>query len=64
MASDKITVEFEIQPEALALVDEIVAAYDLPDRSKAIRCLLDYAAEDGDRDAIFGTVRCRRCGED
>lgn len=64
MAGDKITVEFEVQPDALAMLDEIVAKYGLPDRSKAIRCLLDYAAEEGDRDLIFGTVRCMRCGED
>ena len=61
MAGDKITVSFEINVDSQALLDEIVKAYDLPDRSKAIRILLDYLAEDGDRDEIFGEVRCLRC---
>ena len=29
---------------------------------KVLRCLLDYAATDGNWDEIFGKVRCRRCG--
>lgn len=62
MAGDKIDVSFEINEDALAMLKEIVAQYDLPDTSKALRVLLDYVAEDGDRDKIFKKVRCRRCG--
>ena len=62
MAGDKVKVEFEINSDADELLSEIVEKYDLPDTSKALRVILDYVAEDGDWDVIFGQVRCRRCG--
>ena len=61
MSGDKVTTTFEVQADALELLDEAVKKYDLPDLSKALRCLLDYLAEDGDMDYIFETIRCRRC---
>ena len=61
MAGDKVTVQFEINDDAEKMLDEIVAKFGLPDRSKAIRVLLDYVAEDGDQEEIFGEIRCRRC---
>lgn len=62
MAGAKIGVEFEINPDAFEMLIRITERYNLPDASKALRCLLDYAATDGDWDEIFKTVRCRRCG--
>ena len=35
--------------------------YELPDRDKALRCLLAYAIEDGDPEDIFVQVRCQQC---
>ncbi len=61
MSGDKVQETFEIQADALSLLDEAVKKYDLPDRSKALRCILDFLAEDGDWDEIFETIRCRRC---
>jgi hypothetical protein len=61
MSGDKVTVTFEVQADALELLDQAVTKYGLPDRGKALRCLLDYLAEDGDWDEIFETIRCRRC---
>ena len=61
MSGDKVTVTFEVQADALGLLDQAVTKYGLPDRGKALRCLLDYLAEDGDWDEIFETIRCRRC---
>jgi hypothetical protein len=61
MAGDKVKAEFEIQSDAEAFLSSVVEKYDLPDRDKAIRILLDYAMNEGDRDAIFGEVRCLRC---
>jgi hypothetical protein len=58
----KRRVIFEIYPDSYEMLLEITQRYQLPDPSKALRCLLDYAATDGDWDAIFKTVRCRRCG--
>ncbi len=63
MSGDKITVAFEIDRDAEDLLAEIVEKYDLPDISKAVRIMLDYVAEDGDWDEIFGEIRCRRCDD-
>ena len=41
MAGDKIDVSFEINADAEKLIEQIVDKYDLPDKSKAIRCILD-----------------------
>ena len=62
MAGAKISATFEINADAGEMLERIVARYDLPDASKALRILLDFAATDGDWDEIFGNVRCRRCG--
>ena len=62
MAGGKTRVEFEINPDAHEMLTRIAERYGLPDASKALRCLLDYAATDGDWDEIFKTVRCCRCG--
>ena len=61
MAGEKVTVSFEINNDAEEMLDKIVEEYSLPNRSKAIRCLLDYTASDGDWDQIFKKIRCRRC---
>ncbi|MCY4454274.1 MAG: hypothetical protein OXC01_20250 [Immundisolibacterales bacterium] len=62
MAGVKVKVPFEIHPDAYEMLVSIAERYELPDPSKALRCLLDYAATDGDWDEIFREIRCRRCG--
>jgi hypothetical protein len=61
MAGPKIKVTFEINPDSYELLKQVRDRYKLPDTSKALRCLLDYAAADGDWDEIFAKVRCPRC---
>jgi len=61
MAGDKVKIEVELNADMLALLDDAVKDYRLPDRSKALRCLLDWLAVDGDRDAVFKKIRCLRC---
>ncbi len=61
MAGDKVKVEVELNPDMLTLLDDAVKDFRLADRSKALRCLLDWLAADGDRDAVFKKIRCRRC---
>ena len=61
--SEKIDMSFEIYSDSEKLLEQIVDKYDLPDKSKALRCLLDYAEEkESDWDDMFATVRCNRCG--
>jgi len=62
MAGKKQTVEFEIQEDLVKMLDHIANKYDLPSRDKAMRCILDYVALDGDWEEIFNVRRCIRCG--
>jgi hypothetical protein len=62
MAGAKVSASFEVQPDHLEMLQTIVERHQLSDVSKALRCLLDYAATDGDWQEIFGEIRCRRCG--
>ncbi len=62
MAGLKETVSFEIQADAVRMLNAAAEKYNLRDAGKALRCLIDYAAQDGDWDQIFGEVRCLRCG--
>ena len=61
--SEKKDVSFEIYDDSEKMLDQIVDKYDLPDKSKAIRCLMDYVEEkETDWDDMFATVRCNKCG--
>ncbi len=61
--SKNIDMSFEIYSDSEKLLEQIVDKYDLPDKSKALRCLLDYLEEkESDWDDMFATVRCNRCG--
>ena len=61
--SEKTDVTFEIYSDSEKMMEQIVDKYDLPDKSKALRCLLDYVEEkESDWDDMFATVRCNRCG--
>ena len=61
--SEKKDVSFEIYSDSEKMLDQITDKYDLPDKSKALRCLLDYVEEkEPDWDDMFATVRCNRCG--
>jgi len=61
MGSSKIKVAFEIYPDSFEMLLQAAERHGIADPSKALRCLLDYVAVDGDWNAIFGKVRCRRC---
>ena len=61
--SEKKEVSFEIYSDSEKMLDQIADKYDLPDRSIALRCLLDYVEEkESDWDDMFATIRCNRCG--
>jgi len=64
MAGKKITVEFEVQEDLIKMLEYAVEKYKLGDKSKALRCLLDFAATDGDWEVLFKQIRCTRCGPD
>lgn len=58
----KVRVIFELYRDQYEMLQQVVEQYELPDASKALRCLIDYAALDGDWDEIWRQQRCRRCG--
>ena len=61
--SRKKDVSFEIYLDSEKMLDQITDKYDLPDKSKTLRCLLDYVEEkESDWDDMFATIRCNRCG--
>ena len=61
--SEKKDVSFEIYSDSEKMLDQITDKYDLPDKSKTLRCLLNYVEEkESDWDDIFDTVRCNKCG--
>jgi hypothetical protein len=52
----------ELELEKVAFLEQMAATYGLPDVGKAIRCLINYARENPDKQgAIFGEVRCLDC---
>ena len=60
--SEKKDVSFEIYSDSEKMLDLITDKYDLPDKSKTLRCLLDYVEEkESDWDDMFATIRCNRC---
>ena len=62
--SEKKDVSFEIYSDSEKMLEQITDKYDLPDKSKTLRCLLDYVEEkESDWDDMFATIRCNRCGQ-
>ena len=61
--SEKKEMSFEIYSNSDEMLEQIVDKYDLPDKSKALRCLMDYVDEkESEGDEMFATIRCNRCG--
>ena len=45
-----------------AFLKEMADKYNLPDQSKAVRCLIDFALVNPDSEgAIFKTIHCTGC---
>ena len=44
MAGKKISVEFDVQEDLVKMLEYAAEKYKLGDKSKALRCLLDFAA--------------------
>ncbi|KMP11857.1 hypothetical protein UZ36_02740 [Candidatus Nitromaritima sp. SCGC AAA799-C22] len=62
MAGRKIAVEFKIPKDLDQMLEYATEKYALEDKSKALRCILDFTATDADWDVIFNQKRCLRCG--
>ncbi len=63
MAKKKENISVEIEVDQLDWLANIVEKFELPDESKALRILLDYAIEEAEEEEIFDleNMRCRHC---
>ena len=51
-----------LEAAKVEFLKQMAQTYGLPDIGKAVRCLIDYARENPDRQAsIFAEVRCVDC---
>ena len=64
MPMNKVAQTFEIEQEQVEWLGQVAEEYGLADQAKAMRVLLDFAIQDGDKDLIFSgeNARCRFCG--
>jgi hypothetical protein len=62
MARTKEQATFALERDQKEWLERVAEDHELPDASKALRILLDYAMQDGNENEIFETVRCRHCG--
>jgi len=63
MPKDKATYEVTLEKRQMAFLEEMADQYGLEDASKAIRVLINFAIdEEGERERVFGEVRCLDCG--
>ena len=61
MSDERTKQSFDIYGDQLEWLKKMVADHGLPDEGKALRCLINYAIEDGNLEEIFDTIRCRHC---
>ncbi len=64
MAHEKTDLAATIETDQAEWLTEQTAEFGLPDDSKALRILIDYAMEELDAQLIFASenARCRHCG--
>jgi len=59
---DKTEQRIPLEAEKVEFLQEMAKSYQLPDIGKAVRCLIDYARENPDKQAeIFGEAHCQDC---
>lgn len=63
MAGDKSTEEFEIYEDQFDWLEDMSTKYDLPDKDKALRIVLDYVMNEADEKPLFTKVRCNHCDD-
>ena len=60
--SDNVATTLELKQSQLDYLNKVTKTYELPDRSKALRCLVMFAMQSKDQEAnIFQDIRCSDC---
>ena len=56
------TYELELKPHQKSYLDDVAKRYEMPDASKAIRCLIQYARQRPELEKdLYETIRCSDC---
>jgi len=62
MPKDKATYSIELEKDMMSFLEQMTTQYSLPDVSKTVRCLVNYAlVVEEARDDIFAEIRCLNC---
>jgi hypothetical protein len=62
MPKDKAVYSVELEKDMMQFMEQMTTKYQLPDVSKAIRCLINYARNvEAAQDDIFAEIRCLNC---
>lgn len=60
--SENRTYTIELKPAQFEYLTRMKKKHDLPDESKALRCLINFALEEpGRENEIFAEIRCLDC---
>ncbi|MCG8447950.1 MAG: hypothetical protein MI725_00025 [Pirellulales bacterium] len=60
--AENVSETLELKASQLEYLDKMMSKYDLPDRSKALRCLITFAIQEAEHEAsIFTKIRCANC---
>ena len=60
--SENVATTVELKESQMRYLDEMAKKYKLPDRSKALRCLINYVTTQPDLEtAVFEEIRCVDC---
>ena len=63
MPKDKALYSIELEKDMMEFVEQMTAKYNLPDVSKTMRCMVNYAREvETAQEDIFTEIRCLNCG--
>ena len=63
MPKDKAVYSVELEKDMMEFIEEMTAKYNLPDVSKTVRCMVNYAREvETAQEDIFAEIRCLNCG--
>ena len=63
MADDKSTEEFEICEDQMEWLEGMATKYDLPNRDKALRIVLDFVMTEAEEKPLFTKIRCNHCDD-
>ena len=60
--AENVSASLELKESQLDYLEAMASKYDLPDRSKALRCLVTFAMhETENEESIYTEIRCSNC---